>query len=979
MKKIFKFFPAALAVMALASCSDVDLDQKAVNTTSAKGDLIVEVEAFDNVSATRAFRDAEGGSLTFKNDDAMNVYDDELYKYDVYKFNNDAFYLEGKKILEAPKYALFPGKDVVRGYFDRTIGKNGKTVAEFRIPQTIVYDASSEQKVGRKVLYAANLPMFGIASFNGDKVYVSNLRHVCGVLKLELNDAFSNATWLRLSSSKKISGTFVAELDASSDDARKAVALKEGKSDLITNDYMYIDLRAIPSRSSVIYIPIIPGINANADGLKLEYSTDATATKGGDITSWTDTGMKFPKEEIKQNKLYTCSNEFALTDMTPNKVNTLLNQYVSSETSIDLTLANKFTIDNSTAGKNILIPALNSGVDVSLSLGKKFGSVATEGWINSSGSALTIEDADDEDPFKGTFTLNISDIHNTMAGTANVTPITIDLPQANVKIVGDYTKMLTGSQLLSIYSAKSVTIGDGTTETKVAPKDIKIGTVNELNIAAKATVKVTTLKENTASGFATPVNAKLNVAGQIDGAVDFSGAYNGKLNLTSSLDDVDAKVISGNVDFGGDVTIALAKEAEAIAGTLTMKGSKSELTMKQGYVNTIVVNTTNTGSWEDPYINVNLDEITGDGLVAFLTLTETKGIAKFSESKWGGKKITNSTYKTKFTTANSTAGCIYTASQLASFASIGGNTTLNNNLNLDDKAWPSYTQKGKFEGVKVVAKDVNEDDRAYPTIKKLNISKGGLFSANTADASVENITIDGVSTKELAAKLENAGAIYASTKTGTNVTINNVAVKGIDLTSGVNAKSEKQQLNKAGGLVGKNEATLKLTSATTEGSIVGYHSLGGLVGDLADGSVTTDAKTKAAVAVSSDFPSGKDMDIDYARIGGLIGTVTGSSATATIDAATTATKPTHKFASLEYTSDEVAGAGYFYTFKPINEEFFGVCGATPKVNALGTGTLKIGKKTYLLPNKGTSDKKGSPAAALADTEWAIYWWQTGRP
>lgn len=147
MKRILKLFPAALAVFALASCSNDDLLGEKGYTTSEKGDLIVEVEPFDNT--TRALRDADGLSLTFENGDAMNVYDDELYKYDIYKFNNDAFYLEGTKILQTPKYALFPGENVVRGYFDRS-PEVMKTVAEFKIPRVITYDSKSEKKVGNK-------------------------------------------------------------------------------------------------------------------------------------------------------------------------------------------------------------------------------------------------------------------------------------------------------------------------------------------------------------------------------------------------------------------------------------------------------------------------------------------------------------------------------------------------------------------------------------------------------------------------------------------------------------------------------------------------------------------------------------------------------------------------------------------------------------------------------------------------------------
>ena len=994
MKKIFKFFPAALAVMALASCSDIDApDQNGAYTTSEKGDLIVEVEQFDNLSATRAYRDADGNSLTFKNKDIVKIYDDELYKYDIYEFKDNAFYLqEGEeKILATPKYGLFPGDMVVRGYYDKP---SKTTVAEFAIPETIVYDAESEIKVGDKVLYAANLPMFGLAEDLGEKVGVKKLRHVCGVLKLQLDDTFSNATWLRLISSEKaLSGTFVAKLTASTEDARKAVKLEEGLADLKTEKYIYIDLRNIPSRKSVIYIPIIPGIDANADGLHLDYTTE-NATEGDYVGTWTESGLKFPKEVIAQNKLYEAEHAFQLTNMNPIKVNALLDQYKETTSPIDLVLANDFKIDGSTNGYQINIPALNEGVDVSIKLGETFGAKTGEGW-NNSVSGLDIQDLDANDPFEGTFTLDLGGKFET-ADVKKAGHLNINLPNADVKLIGDFTTML-GTKNLNITAAKSVTFGDGTNAT-VIPQNtslFNLGSTKKLNVAAKAIVG----KDITS----TVKNIEAEISGRVLGAIDFTTLYNSKLTLNSDLtyeaNASDRIVVTGNVTTGGDIEIALKSEGEAIQGTLTMKGSNTDLDLKSGYVNAIVVDVANTGEWESPFINFNLDknvEIPVEGSAtpriqgqkAFNSLTITNGKVNYTKCIWDGQNISDVTYalgstkyNNKYVTFNdgttTVTEAIFTASQLRSIQAIGADANIYLDLDLNNKAWTGteLTNGGIIRGTTNLV-----DSKRKTIISNLNLAAAGGFIKTVSGASalsINDLTIDGVTATHTAA-LAGIGALVGNVTATGKLTVSNVDVKNIAIAA--NSKDGKiLSLKTVGGLIGQvtGGADVDLVKTTTAGTIDAYSEIGGFIGASAS-AVKFDKDCKAEVTIAQSFDSGASLDIDYAKIGGFIGTVTGTK-NITINGAATPTMPTHKGEAIEYISNTEAGVGVFYKYVPnTNQPYVGYSGAGSASYAYALGTITVNNAAgtekvadYVQAKFGDVSKK-NPDAAYGAKEAAAY-------
>lgn len=1084
MKGIFKLIPAALAVFALASCStDVIEGSKTQEQTIAnKGDLRMTFDAFDDETPTRAMRDNNFGSLTFVDGDQVNVYSEDLYNTDWYEFDTDAFYYSstGEKMVTEPKFGVMPGKAVKKAYIDRA---TRTTRVDIEIPEKITYDAESETSIDGKAMYACNLPMFGYASFPEGEEYVavSHVRYMVGILKIDLGKAIGNASWLRLinygqgaavpvgytpygnpggvipdwATVKPLSGVLTAELysddDPDPNHDRTKVKLAQLDMTLETHPWLYVDLRSVPSNTSCIYIPVVPGLDGDVDNIRMEYSK-SRIDEPNEINDWVNIpGMSFPGKTFEQHKRYKGSHSFEFKDMSPKLISEMLAQYKSTSDDVDIDITNSFTIKDDAATTNqynntIYLPAFDNDVDVNIHLANTFAT-----WTNATPDNLKIVDLDPENPFTGTITINIDAEGGDIA--ANLANMEIDLAEGTAVIAGSFTNKATltltsgnieigngtivtdglewaavGDKVKSLTIAKDATIaaGKGVINCAAATNEtatvIVNGTLNDAITGGPLTKVITVGADGSVTGdiiggaAKTAANACLitvngTVVGDINNAVggiytsltidgqvtptnkiDLGAAVKGTLTITSG-DATDATFqavagANGNVDMKGDVVIAMKAEGEAISGTLTMTGAAKTLTLKQGYVNTIAVNSANAGSWEEKYIDVKLDDA-NEGLAAFLTLNEIVGgdghasIAKFSKSVWDGKKISNATYADKFTThfTSGDATRIYTASQLASFGGIGGNCTLNNNIDLNNKAWAGYAQKGKFAGAKVVAIDVEEEDRAYPTISKLNLNKlatdnadyaNGLFLNNTGMSRVENVTLDGVQAvftgKE---KTNGIGAFYGSIA-------NAAEFEGVEV-KGINISNTKKMIG-VGGLVGKATAALTATSVKVAGTIDGYSCLGGFVGTTS-AAATFDKCDATGIAFKQTFDSEKAMDIEYAKVGGFVGNVSKMVAIEIKGASKAPEAINFDQEEKMYSSDVAVGTGNFFKYHKL-QNFIGFSGNAldvaadkidnSKINQAGT-ELWCAKAGFGIPADKTADTYKSETTGGVTYNYLYNW------
>lgn len=1069
MKRIFKFIPAVLAAFAIASCSSDDFlseNKTQEQNVATKGDLRLSFDPFDNDNSTRAMRNNAGGKLTFVDGDVVNVYDAGLFAVDYYTFKSDAFYYDettyGEKMVKADqiKYGVMPGDAVKKAYTNR---ENRSTYVEVEIPRVIYYNADSEKAGETEAdnLYACNLPAFGYASYpaEGDYVQVSKLRYMVAVLKIKIDKAIGNASFLKLSNTgfggtpKMLSGTFRAELfndEAKRKDTKLAVADDDLALMTTYEPSIYVDLRNVPSNTSYIYIPVVPGLDGDLDNVSLEYSNDYAVVDGttyADVAaaddhgaiSWTDTGMKFADMEFKQHKIFSGEHAFEFADMCPKLVSDILAQYAPADQDVKIDVTKSFTIDASDANVSQFIYLPQFATDARTVTINMASTLTT--WKNTSKHKLIFKDADPDNPFKGTVVLNVGT--TAIAGAAE--RIECNLAEGTLVLAGDFTKFKGAPDDNLVLKSGKVEIGDGTTTTtgltwktvenavtgiKIAnnatvdlsafansmdlsdaknltqkvevngtftadatgivagPATTEIVEGSTGNVKAKITGSEATMTISiagtltgdidyaagtedavgkkstvtisgdqtgaitaTADVLATTVNVSGSVSGNIDlpkavwadvtlsgdkntvvGNISMPEAVKGTLTIQSGKADTpDLKAVGGDVTTKGNVKVEMAYEGEAIAETLTMTGHNKTLTLKQGYINKIVANVVNSGSWEDKITNITF--ASGEGRTQFneLAIAENNTVT-WNKSTWNGALVTNVAYKNKETKITYKGGtvtenAVFTASQLATLGT--GNTTVElfNNINLADKTtWVGFdTEKLSTQTITKGAKATAE-----LTIENLNLTnaaaKGLINTLKGTGGVTGKLTLSTVKCSK-AADTEGVGALVGKnegTGTITNVTVSDLAL----------AAASDKKLTKVGGIIGNNTAAVTLATVTVAGSIDGYSELGGLIGSTSE-NVTVTAGTATGFSFAQSYNSGKTMDLNYAKVGAFIGSVT---AKKTINVAGTAPElSAWKFSTTVagkiFTSDTSADTGNFYVYTP-KQTFIGFSGntnvATPK-------------------------------------------------
>ena len=925
MKKFFKLIPAALALVALASCSNDDLLNTEKPVVFGGGDLIVECDPLESGEgdATRAYRTADAKSLFFVETDKINVYDADLYKHDRYVFNGSSFVIDGKKYGIEPKYALFPSADVVRGYWDH---ETDMVNAEFAIPQVIRYDAESEKTMDGKKVYAANLPMFGYAATNGDGVKVSNLRYLVALLKIDVKNAYGNANYLRLTNSKKkpLTGTFVATLNP--DPAkREKVFLKKGAADLISSEFLYIDLRNVPSENSIIFVPIIPGLDGDADGISLMYTheTGDDPTKFA-ASSWYETGCKFPMVEFTAHKLFEAGYTFSLGAETPDEISAILAQYApTAESDIVLNIEKKFYTKTNGAGKvtenEFKIPATKAGVNIQINLDDKF---AVANWDGA--DDISFVDADADKPFTGKITFNLKD---KMSTSGKIKNITVNLPKADVVLAGDFNNTAT----MFLTKAKTVSLGDGATTTTI--KNLtnttkSVANVGTLTIASKATV--------TNYLYTNHQNTNVIVSGQVVGSIDMTKSTKGKLTLNSGLDNETDKVVSTYVAVKGDIDIALTKPAVA-AQQVYMYGAKHTATLTGGFVGLLMNVVDNAGVWEDKDVNLVLG---GEVPSAILNLNMSKGPINISgATKWNGKKITNTTFADKKTSvwdgSATDANGVLTAAQLATLSKLS-DMNFYADIDLNNKDWTSIPAG--------IAK-INGKNKTIS-----NLKKNPLFADLTQNLDLKDLTIAGADLDGGYYKGALAGEAYL-----VDLNIENVKVTGLKINVATSMGAPAAAYYNGGiiGFVSASGKTIKFKKVSASGEIDCSYYTGGLVGYLSSGDVTFDTCT-SNVTIKQTYDSGKSMGLDFARIGGFVGSMYQSSSSDKVAITGSTTAPTHAWAKKEFHSDTSYSSGDFFLYTA-QQDFIGFSGAGSSSSPKRISDLKINGTSYGVPSFGTAD------------------------
>lgn len=216
MKGILKLFPAALAVVALASCSNDDLLDK--NGSQAVNGKTMEATIEDFTVMTRAAfaenKDDDGKltarALVWNAGDSYKVYG-ELATPDKYTLQNaydgkktGTFDLMTDDYNTEPAFAVFPYDKVEA---DRASSKLTVSLTDWTYATAEVKEDGYNQGG-----FVSNVPMYGVCDEAGDAAF----GYMTGILRVDLSALPKKMTRLIVVTERPLTGTFETEFDPSS-------------------------------------------------------------------------------------------------------------------------------------------------------------------------------------------------------------------------------------------------------------------------------------------------------------------------------------------------------------------------------------------------------------------------------------------------------------------------------------------------------------------------------------------------------------------------------------------------------------------------------------------------------------------------------------------------------------------------------------------------------------------------------------------
>lgn len=289
MKKIINLFPVALAVLGIASCSELD-EQSLSQEQSQLGETKI-VATIDQGEVTRVGmgRNDEGQrGLVFTNGDLLNVYTLSSTKFCAYQAtgiadgeSNDQVefaFDAANSSAGATEFNLTDGEDyyaVTRTGSDQKIyslsaGAAGPELS-MSIPrkytkEDVTAQWSNNTKSGKG--YTFPLPLWGKIVAGGDKAIGSsqnamvNLRYLTGFLGINLTTMRAGTKYIKITADKPVSGYFQTVLDpnASDDPSVTNVNLLQPHEALNTFNDITVELpeaNDYEGATDMFYIPLI--------------------------------------------------------------------------------------------------------------------------------------------------------------------------------------------------------------------------------------------------------------------------------------------------------------------------------------------------------------------------------------------------------------------------------------------------------------------------------------------------------------------------------------------------------------------------------------------------------------------------------------------------------------------------------------------------------------------------------------------------
>lgn len=922
MKSLIKFFPVAVGVLALASCSNDDFFGS--SNEDGKLELVATVVApagsDDGLSTRSVVAPAEAVAdykSYWQGGDVFRVYDAMLQKYDAFSYKAESAKVtidtESPKVTEYAK-AIFPGNAVSYAGWS---AENDAVTATVMINPNITYSAAV--KVDNKTAYASNIPMWGNATQNEDHLAVE-LQPLVSYTDITVYGGVTAAKYIRVIStnatnraadiakawsannsitgnpSAPLTGYFDALLKNDATDSYLVANLTAPLADKY-GYYIGVDLTGVITDEAHVIIPIVAQTYEN---LIIQYSTDGTTwtilkeytdqvvpnnyvlrgfdaigtaieTQEAKVSKFSDinarlqtfTGASYTSKKILNIDLSKTTDVIKTSD--GNQTITIpdynAEKIINLNFDIDDTDYN-LTIDNNNTKTTVLnLQTINGNVPVTIN----------QGTITATGEAFVITGEINSTGNGELKRLNVGETGNLTLGLGAFGPFKSNMNMYLTANVGKlYIDAAEGNTIAAIDASADTNTSDinvesgtvtaiGGTTAAATPVTVNGGTITTLKTtAANITVAGGNVETISASGA-----SSISVSG---GTVGTATTGNAIVNITGGTVN---KITNGtsNVTIGTDATVN--EVTTASTGTIAVNSNVSKLTMTG--VSTLTITEATVGELN---ANVNGATINLAGTTKLAQITELKTNkttgAVNDVSSTGQAAILSVSADARFSftstwdgkkAAIGSANKIYTAAQLAS-ATTGKAYTLLTNITAFNETWTPVNISANFTG-------------NNKTLTGLNAPLFGTISGGT----VKQLKLDDVT---IASKAANQGAL-AQIVNGT-VNIENIEVKATTAsTIGAASGTADADSKNIGGLVGKASGTVALKDNKVSATVQGYANVGGYIGNFESGKVTMTVTNATNFVSTVEFAMSYQPAVaagasnaNYGTFGKFIGSITGT-------------------------------------------------------------------------------------------------------
>ena len=877
MKNLFKFIPATLALVALASCSNEFSSSNAPEIQYTKT-LDVDVEGISDPVETRAMYSASA-AIAYETSDVIRVYDADVLQYDKYTFDGTKFGTTGTKVAAADaKFAIFPSEQVKWGDND----SDPKVAVTIAKEVNIADEVRNGKEISGTKYFVANIPSWGeVTEVDADKKLKVTLYRMTALLRLKINHLAGNADGNVISlvsnaaTPSKIAGTFSATLDknikTTGANTTTALAIDESLSETNRID---IKLGTEAIDDSYVFFPIVPGTYA-ANDLQIQVNGTPVALVGknanatGFIQNSTATDWEITRSTTIARELgeVTVANELAGND--PALIQALIeaNKNKGSDVTINVTYAagNKLTTSNNPDLTNhtITIPSdLANNVILNIPGGAD---------LRAKDLTITGGNAD----YGVTFNFEVAAIE----ATANDTRV----------LGAGHATDATARRGIVINSKSPVTLAGlfQDCDIRVAATNsgaVTLGTAND-EFTANCTVANQTF-DFQGTGDLNLDNVANSVAIAVGGAaaapvpntlVDVTYAGSAKVSSASALTSLTAAKAS-EVNIADNFTTVTTKAATVNVEGATIGNLHPQDGVKNINLDDAIITNLGSNNAADAYTGSNnVIAVASKGISGIGTVVNPTNASFSFTSTWDLAAAENPADLATLTQASGIEQ-IYTAAQLVKVtqaAKLNADIT----FEADTKPFPSltlvFTAAGDFDG-------------NSKTITGLNAPLFNNLKAYSATGnSVKNLTLKDVAIEEQ----DNIGALAKSVVGSTTATktlaITNVIVNGatLGIEDGYNAAVN------IGGLVGNAANNITFNGCQVTGATIkGFSALGGFIGQYTAGDAQSNIVLSGATVDTKSRKSNVtfEMPFKYTKYNpgaqanlGMIGNFIGSIAAAT--------------------------------------------------------------------------------------------------